>query len=83
VGLINGTAVLKDAPHPYGAFLFYRWLIGEEGQKVFVDTGRSGAHPSVQPKDVKRPDLVYAMSPEDSANQARYQAVWKDIFQLR
>ena len=83
IGLINATAVLKDAPHPYTAMLWYRWVTAEEGQHAYVEGGRTGAHPNVQPKEKTRPDVIYSITVDDIANQNRYLRTWNEIFGLR
>jgi ABC-type Fe3+ transport system substrate-binding protein len=80
---ITATAVFKNAPHPNSAWLFYRWLIGEEGQKVFAAAGRTPAHPKVEPVDKTRPHKIYAIDDKDYKEFARYEKIWKEIFKLR
>ncbi len=36
IAMYNGAAVMKRAPHPYAAMLFYDFLLGE-GQKYMID----------------------------------------------
>jgi iron(III) transport system substrate-binding protein len=83
VGLINGGAVFKDAPHPYTAMLWQRWVSSEEGQRAYAEGGRTPAHPNVQPVDKTRPDKIYALGVEDVTNMGKYERIWKEIFQLR
>ena len=33
----NGFAVLRRAPHPHAALLYYDFMIGEEGQQILAD----------------------------------------------
>jgi iron(III) transport system substrate-binding protein len=33
----NGFAVLKRAPHPHAALLYYDFMIGEEGQRILAE----------------------------------------------
>ena len=35
----NGVGVLRNAPNPHAAMLFYEFEIGEEGQKILADRG--------------------------------------------
>jgi len=35
----NGIGVMRNAPNPYAALLFYEFEIGEEGQKILADRG--------------------------------------------
>jgi iron(III) transport system substrate-binding protein len=83
IGLVNGTAVFKDAPHPHTAVLWMRWVTSEEGQQAYAEGGRTPAHPKVEPRDKTRPDRVYALSPEEVSNLSKYERPWKEIFQLR
>jgi ABC-type Fe3+ transport system substrate-binding protein len=83
VGMVTGTAVMKDAPHPYTAMLWQRWAHTPEGQQAYADGGRTPGLPSVPPRDKTRPDTVYALTPEDMASSAKYQRIWKDAFQIR
>jgi iron(III) transport system substrate-binding protein len=83
IGLVNGTAVFKDAPHPHTAVLWMRWVTSEEGQQAYAEGGRTPAHPKVEPRDKTRPDRVYALSPEEVSNLGKYERPWKEIFQLR
>ena len=83
IGLVSGTGVLKDAPHPYTAMLWYRWVASEEGQQAYADGGRSPAHPKVADKEQLRPATVYALGADEMATMNKYERVWKDLFQLR
>ena len=83
VAQINAVAVMKDAPHPNTALLFYRWLISEEGQKAMAQAGRTPAHPRVEPLEKTRPEQIYPMRVEDLQDYPRYQQIWKEIFGLR
>jgi iron(III) transport system substrate-binding protein len=83
VAIIVGTAALKDAPHPYTAMLWQRWAVSEEGQRTFADGGRTPAHPNVEPREKTRPERVYPIGLEESANFSRYERPWKDAFGIR
>lgn len=83
VGNINGTAIFKDAPHPYAAMLFARWISSEEGQKAYAAGGRTPAHPKVEPVDKTRPEKIYPITVEDQKEMPKYEKLWKEIFQLR
>ena len=83
IGVVDGTAVLKDAPHPYTAMLWQRWAHTPEGQQAYADGGRTPGLPSVPPRDKTRPDTIYALTPEDMAGSAKYQRIWKEAFQIR
>ena len=82
-GDIDGTAVMKNAPHPNTAWLFARWVASEEGQKVYAQGGRLPAHPKVEPVDKSRPAKVYPVGEEAIKDFAKYEKMWKEIFGLR
>ena len=84
VGHVGGTVtVLKDSPHPNAGLLWARWLISEEGQKVYAQAGETPAHPKVEPVDKSRPAKVYFLAVEDGKDYPKYQKLWRDIFQIR
>jgi len=84
VGHVGGTVtVLKDAPHPNAALLWARWLISEEGQKVYAQAGETPAHPKVEPLEKSRPTKVYMLAVDDGKEYPKYQKLWRDIFQIR
>ena len=84
VGRIGGTVtLLKGAPHPSAGLLWARWLISEEGQKMFAQAGETPAHPKVQPLDKILPAKTYMLTEEDTKDFPRYEKIWNEIFQLR
>lgn len=84
VGRIGGTVtLLKGAPHPNAGLLWARWLISEEGQKVFAQAGETPAHPKVEPVEKILPAKTYMLSADDAKNYPRYEKLWNEIFQLR
>jgi len=84
VGEVGGTvAIFKDAPHPNTALLWARWIISEEGQKVYAQAGETPAHPKVEPVEKTRPAKIYLLSVDDVKEFPRYEKLWKEIFQLR
>ena len=84
VGEVGGTVtILKNAPHPNAAMLWARWIISEEGQKVYAQAGETPAHPKVEPMEKTRPSVIYSLSVDDVKEFPRYQKLWKEIFQLR
>ena len=84
VGHVGGTVtVLKDSPHPNAGLLWARWLISEEGQKIYAQAGETPAHPKVEPVDKSRPTKVYFLAVEDGKEYPKYQKLWRDIFQIR
>jgi iron(III) transport system substrate-binding protein len=48
VARANGVAVARKAPHPYAALLFYDFLIGNEGQKLFAERDYVPASRTIQ-----------------------------------
>jgi len=86
VGLVIGTAVMKDSPHPAAAMLFARWIASEEGARAWADAGRVPAHPNVDPDPdlARQPETIWIVSPEElAANIEEYTEIWQDIFGLR
>jgi iron(III) transport system substrate-binding protein len=83
VGAITATVVFKTAPHPNTAWLFYRWVSSEEGQKVFSAAGRTPAHPKVDPVEKTRPERIYPITDSDYKQYSKYDKIWKEIFKLR
>jgi iron(III) transport system substrate-binding protein len=84
VGRIGGTVtLLKDAPHPNAALLWARWLISEEGQKIFAQAGETPAHPKVEPLEKILPAKTYMLSADDIKDYPRYEKLWNEIFQIR
>jgi iron(III) transport system substrate-binding protein len=83
IATITANALAKDAPHPNGARLFYRWSASEEGQRAYAAGGRLPPHPKVQPKEKIRPAVLYPIGTEEIKEWRRYEKVWKEIFKLR
>jgi len=82
-GDIDGTAVMKNAPHPNTAWLFARWVASEEGQKIYAQGGRLPAHPKVEPVEKSRPAKVYPVGEDAIKDFPKYEKMWKEIFGLR
>jgi iron(III) transport system substrate-binding protein len=82
-GLLTASSVLKNAPHPYTAMLWQRWVSTLEGQQAYADGNRIPAHPAVTLKENYRPETVYALGPDIIATTKQYENTWKEIFQLR
>ena len=80
---LSATAVLKDAPRPYTAMLWYRWAASEEGQQSYADAGRVPPHPNVVHREPLAPERVYSLGPDDLLAAKRHEGTWKAIFQLR
>jgi iron(III) transport system substrate-binding protein len=83
VAQITATSVLKEAPHPYTAMLWQRFMHTEEGQQMYSEGGRTPAHPNVQPSERIKPDRIYGITEPDLNQLAKYERQWKEIFQLR
>jgi iron(III) transport system substrate-binding protein len=82
-GTMSATAVFKDAPHPNTAWLFARWAMSAEGQKVYAQGGRTPAHPKVEPVEKTRPQNIYAIGAEEIKDWAKYEKIWKETFKIR
>jgi iron(III) transport system substrate-binding protein len=83
IGNVIAVALAKNAPHPNTAWLWYRWIISEEGQKAMALGGRIPAHPKVEPTDKVRPEKIYALNVADYKEFPKYNKIWKEIFKLR
>jgi iron(III) transport system substrate-binding protein len=83
IGTLNSTAFPNGAPHPNTGWLFIRWAASEEGQKVYAMGGRNPAHPKVEPRDKIKPNIIYAIDSDDIKQFAKYEKIWKQIFNLR
>ncbi|HEY7167514.1 MAG TPA: extracellular solute-binding protein [Candidatus Binatia bacterium] len=83
IGTISATAVFKNAPHPNSAWLFYRWVLTDEGQKAFAIEGRMPANPKIEPTEKTGLEAVYTLGEKDSRDFAKYEKLWKGIFKLR
>ena len=83
VGLISATAVFKGAPHPNSAWLFHRWAASDEGQKAFGIEGRIPANPKVEPAEPTGLTTVYSLGEKEYREFAKYEKIWKQIFNLR
>jgi iron(III) transport system substrate-binding protein len=80
---LSASAVMKDAPHPYTAMLWQRWVSTEEGQQSYADGGRAPPHPNVILREPLSPDTVYSLGPDDLTAAKRHEGTWKAIFNLR
>lgn len=83
IGNVIAVAFAKNAPHPNTAWLWYRWITSEEGQKAMALGGRIPAHPKVQPTDKVRPERIYALTVADYKEFPKYNKIWREIFKLR
>jgi len=83
VGTVSATALFKNAPHPNAAWLFYRWVLTDEGQKAFAIEGRMAANPKIEPVEKTGLEKVYTLGEKDSRDFSKYEKIWKGIFKLR
>ena len=83
IGTIVGTSVFKNAPHPNTAWLWMRWAHSEEGQKAYAESGRTPAHPKVEPIEKTRPEKIYPIGVAEIKEFPKYEKIWKEIFRLR
>jgi ABC-type Fe3+ transport system substrate-binding protein len=84
VGEVGGSVmVMKGAPHPNAALLWVRWVVSEEGQKVYAQAGETPAHPKVEPLEKIRPTTSYMLTIDDVTEFPKYEKTWKEIFQIR
>ncbi|MBI4527003.1 MAG: extracellular solute-binding protein [Deltaproteobacteria bacterium] len=83
IGTIVGTAAFKNAPHPNTAWLWMRWAHSEEGQKAYAVSGRTPAHPKVEPVEKTRPAKIYPVGVAEIKDFAKYEKLWKEVFRLR
>jgi iron(III) transport system substrate-binding protein len=83
IATITADALAKDAPHPNGAQLFYRWSASEEGQKAYAAGGRLPPHPKVEPVEKIRPATLYPIGTAEIKDWKKYETVWKVTFKLR
>lgn len=84
VGEVGGAvSIIKGAPHPNTAMLWARWAVSEEGQRVYAQAGETPAHPNVEPVEKVRPTAAYMLTLDDGKEFARYEKMWKEIFQIR
>ncbi len=48
-GLLYPLTMVRSAPHPYAAALFYDFLLSDAGQKMIASEGRLVASPKIEP----------------------------------
>jgi iron(III) transport system substrate-binding protein len=46
---LGAVGVLRNAPHPNAALLFYDWWMGDEGQRLLVEGGKYSPRPEFEP----------------------------------
>jgi iron(III) transport system substrate-binding protein len=57
LAIIDGMAVLKNAPNPATALLFYDFALSEEGQKILRDEETVVVHKNL-PHPLRNDDLI-------------------------
>src|SRR5215510_10024875 len=84
VGEVGGSVmVMRGAPHPNAALLWVRWVVSEEGQKVYAQAGETPAHPKVEPLEKIRPATPYMLTIDEVREFPRYEKILKEILQIR
>jgi|GEM_PF-432050 len=56
-GLLYPLTMVRYAPHPYSAALFYDFLLSDAGQKMIASEGRIAADPKIEPIFPKMKEL--------------------------
>mgnify|MGYP003576940915 CR=1 FL=1 len=78
----NGVGVLRSAPNPHAAMLFYEFEISEEGQKLLSDRGSMPTNPKVDTPFSKLPikivDVRVMLDEYDKWNK-----LFDDIFAIK
>lgn len=79
-------ALLKKAPHPHAALLFYEYLLSEDGQRVLADFGRTTTRRGLKPmfpelKDINQRARLALIKPENAEDNIRLVAKFmKELF---
>ena len=75
-----GMAVSKKAPHPHAAMLFFDFLLGQDGQKIYVtqDTHPTNIKVMAEPPSAVYIDYAHALDAGD-----KQQKLFKEIFSSR
>jgi len=82
VARANGVAVARKAPHPYAALLFYDFLIGDEGQKLFAERDYVPASRTIQsPLKSANPRIIEPGAALDQAN--RWEKAFREVVSKR
>lgn len=74
IGLPNGVAVSRCAPHPYTAILFYDFMVGE-GQVILDKMDYAPTNPKIRPLPAGM-NLTMVDPAEILDHQAEWQALW-------
>ncbi len=79
-------ALLKEAPHPHAALLFYEFLLSEAGQQVYIDVGRTPTRSGLKPRfpelqDINKRARLSLIKPDEAAPLLnRVSSIMKEIF---
>jgi len=75
----NGVAMMKTAPHPAAAYLFYQWIL-TDGQQVLRDAGLVSSRADAATQGVgENVELVTVDVRELLAENAKYSALYQDV----
>lgn len=77
---INAMGVVKSAPHPNAAKLFYNFVISREGAKVLRTVKRTPSHPQEQNPEVRGLKLHILLPDELLADYNHVVKEWEEIF---
>lgn len=75
-----GIALSQKAPHPHAAMLFIDFMLGEDGQKIYVtqDTHPTNIKVMAEPEGAIHIDYAHALDTGD-----KWQKIFKEIFASR
>lgn len=86
-GVLNSIIIglIKGGPNPNAGKLYLNWTMSPEGQRVLGAAGRAPARPGTPISTPLMPDGMkwYASRPEYTAEFAKYDTLWQQIFNLR
>jgi iron(III) transport system substrate-binding protein len=77
-GLPTGIGVARMAPHPFGAALFYEFML-TDGQKLYLERGVNPTDPAIKPTP-KGVDLQFVNLPEMIDNADKWTRLFHDVF---
>ncbi len=77
--------LVKGAPNPNAAKLYLNWTMAPDGQKVLGAAGRAPARPGTPISTPLMPEGMkwYPSRPEYAAEFNKYEALWREIFNIR
>ncbi len=78
--LLQAGGVIKGAPNPNAARLFWNWLLSEEGQQAISDIGRVPSRPGVKLQAPLKPEGIkmYPARPEMAKDYQQLTKVWNE-----